>query len=99
MREMNKLKGFTKTILLAMVSKLAKSNKAEIAKAQKWIDNAQSQFTDALKNAELAEEKLDGMLVLKQEKLETLFAEMNEANAKKEQAVKFKHKIQHFIEN
>jgi uncharacterized protein YoxC len=89
---------YAKSILLALLGKYAKTHEKQIAKAQKWIDSAQSQFASAIEEAELSEqhyEKVASDIQLKMDELSKVFIE---TMAKKNQAVAFKNKIKSFIE-
>jgi phosphopantetheine adenylyltransferase len=83
---------------MAIFSKFAKGHAKQIAKAQKWIDNAQATFASAIEEAEIAERKFDEVVADAQAKMEELQKTLDETNARKEQAVKFKQKIQSFLD-
>ncbi|KEK23959.1 hypothetical protein [Bacillus gaemokensis] len=88
---------YLKTILMALLGKYAKAHSKEIAKAQKWIDSAQSSFATALEEAELSEKKVDAVIEEAQAKIAELENVIREAEAKKSQAVSFKNKINEFL--
>lgn len=87
-----------KRLLLVLFGKWAKTHEKEIAKSQKWIDSAQGLFASAVEEAMMAEEGFRKIEISKRQQAEKAIAELNEASAKKEQAIKFKNKVQQFIE-
>lgn len=91
------MKQYIKTILLALLGKYAKAHAKEIAKAQKWIDSAQSAFASAIEEATISEAKADAVIADVQEKISELQEVLREAESKKEQALAFKDKIQSFL--
>ena len=83
---------------MAIFSKLAKGHAKEINKAQKWIDSAQATFASAIEEAQIAEEKFDAVVTDAQSKINDLQKIVDETEAKKQQAVNFKKKINTFME-
>lgn len=83
---------------MAIFSKFAKGHAKEIKKAQKWIDNAQATFASAIEEAQTAEEKFDKVVADTEQKVSELQEVANDAMARKEEAIKFKNKIQTFFE-
>lgn len=81
-----------------MFGRFTRSHAKEIAKAQKWIDSAQMQFATAIEEAELAESKFNELAQKKEEQIQKMMDELNEASKKASQAEAFKNKIKQFIE-
>jgi transcriptional regulator of heat shock response len=88
-----------KTILLAIFAKFARGHAKQIAKAQKWIDSAQAQFASAIEEAEIAEQRFNEIAQKKEEQIQNMLDELNEASKKARDAENFKNKIKAFIEN
>lgn len=84
---------------MLLFGKWASTHPQEIAKAQKWIDSAQSQFAQAVEEAGLAEKHFEEIAGKKEAELEKIMAELNEATIKAKKASEFKEKIQSFIHN
>ncbi|PGA05618.1 hypothetical protein [Bacillus mycoides] len=87
-----------KKLLIVVFGRFARSHAKEIAKAQKWIDSAQLQFATAIEEAELAEQKFNELAQKKEEQIQKMMDELNEASKKASQAEAFKNKIKQFIE-
>lgn len=83
---------------MAIFSKFAKGHTKQIAKAQKWIDNAQATFASAIEEAMIAEEKFNAVVADAEKKIAELQDVANDATARKEQTIKFKNKIQSFLD-
>ncbi len=83
---------------MALIGKYAKTHAKQIAKANSWLDSAQAQFASALEDASIAEKKIDSVVADAETKIAELQAVVDKANAHKEQAVKFKNKIQSFLD-
>lgn len=83
--------------MMAIFSKFAKSHSSQINKAQKWIDNAQATFADAIEEAKVAESKFDEVTSRAETEIAELQAILDDTNDRKAQAVKFKQKMEDFM--
>jgi predicted nucleic acid-binding Zn-ribbon protein len=88
-----------KKILMTLFGKLARANKDEITKAQNWIDKAQATFANAIEEALIAEEQFDKVVKDAKSKINELQSRLEDAETRKQQAVKFKEKVQSFLED
>jgi len=89
---------YVKSVLLALLGKYAKTHEKQIAKAQAWIDSAQSQFANAIEEAELSEKHYEKVASEIQVKIQDLQKMYDETIGKQEQATAFKNKIKSLIE-